>query len=509
LALDPSEQLDLPEDLQECHALIIALKESLNQRDADLERIKQHLQNLLRSKYGRTTEKISPDQLLIFSKELLNQQANTPESSAPRSTEATTLSKQHKHGGGGRNPLPGNIPSIDKDYYPDTQICSCCGKQLREIGVEITEQLDYVPANFRKIRHIVHKFCCESCHNGVLEGKKPEQIHSGGMPTEGLISQIITAKHMDHSPLERQSKTYARQGVEISVSTMGRWMLVSAKVLKRIVERMHELLLQCRLLEADESPLKFLDKKRLLKKIKQGYFWVYYGDSGFPYVVFDFHVDRCKERPMEFLAGYDGYLLTDGYGGYNWYDEAKSLNCNVHCRRYFEKARKANNKEAGFALAIYQRLYEIEARIRELSEEERLRIRQEEAVPVLEKFHTWLIEKKRTEPPKTLLGIAVNYALERWEKLIRYTTKGFLKIDTNLVENSIRPHALTRRNCLFAGSEDGGETAAIHASIVNTCKRLGINPFEYIKDVLTRLGANPMSDIDELLPNHWKPAQPP
>ena len=377
---------------------------------------------------------------------------------------------------------------------------------MKEFALEITDQLDFIPANFKIIRHIVHKFNCNQCHKGVAEGKKPEQIHRGGQPTEGLLAQLATAKHVDHSPLERQAKTYARQGVTLSVSTMGRWMRMSAKALKPIVQRMHKLVLLCRLLEADESPLDFIDKKRILKKIKQGFFWAYYGDEDYPYIVFDFQPDRCKERPMNFLTGFDGFLLTDGYGSYLWYDQEKSLNCNVHCRRYFEKAMKANRKGAAFAIAIYQKLYAIEGRVRNLPEDERLRIRQEESVPLFDQFHKWLLEKAKTEQPKTLLGVAINYALERWQKLTRYTKLGFLKMDTNLVENAIRPHALTRKNCLFAGSEDGGETAAIHASIVNTCKRLGINPFEYIKDVLNRLGANPNIDIDELLPGRWKPA---
>jgi transposase len=506
---DGGTQTAFPEDLNQCHALIASLRELLSQRDADLEKLKHHIHDLLRSKYGRMTEKINPDQLLIFAQQLLEQPPEDADQDDPEPAQLLPPNKKGKHGGGGRNPLPESAPPVEKDYYPDVLTCACCGEALEEIGVEVTEQLDYVPANFRRILHRVHKLSCQKCHKGVFEGKKPEQIHSGGEPTEGMLSQLITSKHVDHSPLERQSKTYARQGVILSVSTMGRWMRMSAKALRPIVERMHQLVLKCRLLEADESPFDFLDKKRVLKKIKQGYFWAYYGDDDYPYVVFDFQVDRCKERPMKFLTGYDGYLLTDGYGGYVWYDQEKSLNCNVHCRRYFEKAKKANKKEAGFALAVYQKLYEIEARIRDLSEDQRLKIRQEEAVPLLEKFHKWLLEKKQTEQPKSLLGVAVNYALERWEKLTRYTTSGFLKMDTNLVENSIRPHAITRKNCMFAGSEDGGETAAIHASIVNTCKRLGINPFNYLRDVLTRLGANPSCDIDELLPDRWKPAQPP
>ena len=515
---DQVEQLVLPTDLAECHLLIAALKDLLlekdsllEKRESDLERIKHHLQNLLRHRYGQSTEKISPGQLQVFAEELLNtlSSASSSDSSEeePKAPEQNKSGNKGKHGGGGRNPLPENLPSEDKDYFPEETNCACCGGKLKEFGVEITEQLDYVPANFRKIRHIVHKLSCPSCHDEIVEGKKPEQIHSGGMPTEGLVAQIITAKWVDHSPLERQTKTYARQGVTIAVSTMGRWMRMSAVALRPIVKRMCKLVLLSRMLEVDESPLDFIDLTRVLKKIKKGYFWAYRGDDAYPYNIFDFQPDRGSEHPKKFLTGFDGFLLTDGYGGYIWYNPEKSLNCNVHCRRYFEKAAKANKKQAGFALAIYMKLYAIEDRIRNLPEDERLRIRQEEAVPLLETFHTWLLEKQRTEPPKTLLGVAINYALERWEKLIRYTKHGFLKMDTNLVENSIRPHALTRKNSLFAGSEDGGETAAIHSTIVNTCKRLGINPFEYIKDVLTQLGANPKINIDELLPDRWKAAQ--
>ena len=511
---DDGERLVLPTDLSECHELIGAMRDLLlekdlllQEKDSTLEKLKQHLQNLLRQKYGRLSEKINPDQLLIFAQELLDQGPGLPEEPG-ESVSQSVSAKRTKRSGGGRKPLPESVPiGEEKDYYPENLLCACSNTQMTEFGVEITEQLDFVPANFRRNRHIVHKFSCAKCHK-VVEGKKPEQIHSGGMPSEGLLAQIITAKHVDHSPLERQAKTYARQGVDLAVSTLGRWMRMSAMALKPILKRMYELVLRCRLLEADESPFDFLDKKRVLKKIKQGYFWAYYGDDDYPYVVFDFQPGRGSEHPKKFLTGFDGFLLTDGYGGYIWYDREKSLNCNVHCRRNFEKALKANKKEAGFAIAVYQKLYAIERKICDLPEEQRLKIRQEESSPILEQFHSWLLEKQKSEPPKTLLGVAINYALERWDKLTRFTEHGFLKMDTNLVENSIRPHAITRKNCLFAGSEDGGETAAIHASIVNTCKRLGINPFDYLKDVLTTLGANPEINIDELLPDRWKASRP-
>lgn len=511
-----TDEIVLPDDLEECHALIASLKElllkkdsQLQKRESDLEKLKHHLQNLLRNKYGRSTEKINPDQLLLFAEALLDQSEKQIQPD-PNTPSPTNKNKRTKRGGGGRNPLPEDLPTEEKDHFPERRNCKCCGTEMTEFSVEVSDQLDFIPANFKIIRHRVHKFSCQKCHGDIAQGKKPEQIHSGGQATEGLLAHIAVAKHVDHSPLERQSNIYARQGVTISVSTMGRWMRMTAESLRLISNRMHELVLLSRLLEADESPFDFIDKKRVLKKIKQGFFWVYYGDEDHPYIVFDFQTDRTKDRPKKFLTGFDGFLLTDGYGGYIWYNQDKALNCNVHCRRNFEKALKANKKEAAFALAIYQKLYAIEAEIRQLSEQKRLEIRQERSVPLLDQFHTWLLEKSKTEQPKTALGHAISYALDRWEKLTRFTKHGFLKMDTNLVENSIRPHAITRKNCLFAGSETGGETAAIITSITSTCKRLGINPYEYIKDVLTRLGANPNANIDEMLPDRWKPiALPP
>ncbi len=505
----------LPDSIAECHQLLVALSELLLKKDALLienaaafERMKLHFQNLLREKYGNSSEKIDSNQLSIFLEELGSVPDGSPVEPDQGGGEGAAT-KKGKNGGGGRKPLSPDLQYWEThNHRPESMTCSC-GCEMTEFAVEVTEQLEYKPANFGKIKHIVHKYRCGTCRS-VREGKKPEQVHSGGVPAEGLLAQLAVALHADHQPIERQAKTYARQGVDLAVSSLGRWVALTAEKMKRITNRMSELVLESRVLQADESPLDFIDLSRPARKVKQGYFWAYYGDESVPFIVFDFQTSREGKHCLKFLKGFKGFLLTDGYGGYEWYDSEKSFCCHVHARRYFEKALKANKKEAAYALAIYRKLYEIEDRIKHSSETERYEVRQKESLPLLNQFHAWLTEKQLTAKPKTPLGTAINYALARWEKLVRYTKYGCVPMDTNLIENAFRPHALTRKNIMCAGSAVGGTHNAILATIVNTCKRMKINPFDYIRDCLVRLGTNPSMDVDELLPGRWKPLpQPP
>jgi transposase len=504
--------LVFPEDIKTCHERIRELQELVESMDGDISCLKQKLHNLLREKFGRSSEKLSPGQILLFAQEVkeLLRNAGAGESEAERGeVEKVEKSGAKKNGGGGRKPIAASIERVRRDYFPDESgmTCACCGGRKTEIGAEVIEQLDYEPASFSVIQHTTHKFACVPCQEGVVEGQRPGQIHNGGKPTEGVIAQISTAKFADHLPLYRQEQIYAREGVDISRSSMGRWLDMSAKAAKPIYDRMRELLLQSRVLEVDESPVRFLDKDRLPKKSKQGYAWSYYGDSDHPYVFFDFQPDRCAERPKEILRSFTGFLLTDGYGGYEWYDSERSANCNVHFRRYVEKALKYDKKKAGAVLALYNELYKIEARIRLLSDEQIVLIRQNESLPLLNKIKELLLEWQLKTPPKTTLGIAINYALPRWEKLCRFTRHAFLKMDTNLVENSIRPIALGRKNWMHIGSEEALETASIHATLINTCKRLGVNPFLYLRDIFIRLGREDVC-IDDLLPDRWQLQNP-
>jgi transposase len=491
----------LPNDLEACHALIRELALLLESKDADITRLKERLQEQLRQTFGRSSEKLSPGQLSLFREEL-EKLLQESKSNDTETDKASAKSKQQtvdsKRGGGGRNQINPKIPRVPEHHFPS---------QKKEIGTKRTEQVDYIPASFKVIEHVVHTFACKECQEGVVGGKRPGQIFSGGKATEGLIAQVSVAKYADHLPLHRQVQIYAREGVELSSSSMGRWLDASAEAMKPIYERMHEFILESRVVEADESPVLFIDKKRELKKGKTGYVWVLYGDAAHPYSYFDFQPDRCAERAKKILKGYSNILLTDGYGGYEWYERLRSASCNVHNRRYFEKALKYDKKKAGMVLALYTEMYKIEDLNKGLDEAQILEVRQRESLPLMNEMKGLLQSWQLVTPPKTPLGIAINYGLARWDKLCRFTEYGFIKLDTNLVENSIRPIAVGRKNWLQIGSEEALETASIHASLVNTCKRLGVNPYLYLRDVLIRLGQGNVV-IDDLLPDRWENQNP-
>ncbi len=315
---------DLPPDLEGCHNLITELVALVERQGADIGCMKQRLHNLLRDKYGRSSEKLSPGQLQLFAQELqqlLERQASTGQADSSES-KLDKPARTGKNGGGGRKPINASLARIPRDYFPgeDEMVCACCHSRKEEIGKEILEQLDYVPASFRVIQHITHKFACLSCQEGVVEGRKPEQIHNGGKATEGLIAQISTARNADHLPLYRQEQIYAREGVDVSRSSMGRWLDMSAESAMPLYERMREILLESKVIQADESPVLFLDKGRLPKKCKQGYAWAYYGDDEHPYVLYDLQPDRTGQRARDFLRGYSNLCSqtdTAGMTGLN------------------------------------------------------------------------------------------------------------------------------------------------------------------------------------------------
>jgi transposase len=505
------QEIALPSDVDSCHALIRELVELVQRQGADIGCLKQRLHNLLREKFGRSSEKLSPGQLQLFTQqleELLERSAAKPaDRAATVPLEPAGSSRQN--GGGGRKPINPNLTRVPRHYFPgdEDMVCQCCNSKKIEIGQVIVEQLDYIPASFRVIEHITHKFACRSCQEGVVEGARPEQIHSGGKATEGLIAQISTARNADHLPLYRQEQIYAREGVEVPRSSMGRWLDMSAEEAMPLYERMHELLLESEVIQADESPVLFLDKNRLPKKCKQGYAWAYYGDNRHPYVLYDLQPDRTADRAKAFLEGYSNLLLTDGYGGYDWFAAERHANCLVHLRRKVEQALKYDKDKAGVVLAMFHELYGIEDRIKELTEGDILLARQAESLPILNRMQGLFLEWQTRTPPKTSLGIAINYALPRWDKMCRFTQHACLRPDTNLVENAIRPVSLGRKNWLHIGSEEALETTSVHASLVNTCKRLKINPFMYLRDIFIRLGRGGES-IDNLLPDRWQLQNP-
>jgi hypothetical protein len=270
---------------------------------------------------------------------------------------------------------------------------------------------------------------------------------------------------------------------------------------------MHELLLSCDVLVADETPFALADNSRSTRKIRKGYVWALYGDV-VPYTYFKFAASRSGETAQELLAGFKGFLLTDGYGGYNWFPVKRAANCNVHARRYFEKALKYDKKRAGAIIELYRLVYKIERELERKTAEEILHVRQTKSLPIMNQIYQLLQQWKPIVQPKTTLGTAINYALERWDQLILFLAHPQLRPDTNQVENQIRSIAIGRKNWLRISGDGGLETASVHSTLVNTCKRLGINPYLYLRDVLIRLGQG-TDNIDDLLPDRWRLKYPP
>ena len=339
----------------------------------------------------------------------------------------------------------------------------------------------------------------------------PNRPIDKGIPGPGLLAQILMDKFVDHLPVYRQVQRYERLGIKLAESTLGGWLSSTCELLNPLYEALRQSVLGQTYLQADETPIPVLDKKKK-SKTHRGYQWAYHSPE-IRLVFFEYQPGRGREGPKEHLKDFAGYLQTDGYEVYEWInaqrDDITLLHCMAHARRYFEKALDSDAERAGYTLTEIQKLYAIErhARQADLSDEQRCVLRQEQAVPVLEELHAWLLAQAASVLPKSRIGQAVAYSLRRIKTLSLYTTDGRLEIDNNKIENTIRPIALGRKNYLFAGSHAAAQRIAVFYSLLGSCKLHNIEPYSYLKGVLERLPDHPINQIDDLLPHRWKPRQ--
>jgi hypothetical protein len=354
----------------------------------------------------------------------------------------------------------------------------------------------------------------------VISAPMPAMPIAKGLPGAGLLAQVIVSKYFDHLPLYRQQAIFRRQGVSLSPSTMCDWMAASAEVLRPLYDMMVSQVRQSAWLHTDDTKVKNLGHQPGTTALSR--FWIYWGDRTHPYNVFDFTINRTRDGPQKFLADFRGYLHADAFSGYDaLYLPAShgppgtaapiiEVACNAHARRKFYEARGSDVLRSHLALAYYRQLYRLErgADDNDFDDDQTLRMRQELSKPILKKFHDWLVEQRPQVLPKSPMAEAINYALNNWPALIRYLDAGFLKIDNNTAEREMKRIAIGRKNWLFVGSDNGGRTASILFSFTSTCHRLNIEPWAYLRDVLTRLPAlraNPSPDrLAELLPDRWQ-----
>jgi transposase len=386
--------------------------------------------------------------------------------------------------------------------------CPCCGDTMQEIGREVSERIDFVPAVTKVIETVRPKYACkkhEEC--GVRTAPLPAQPIAKGMATAGLIAHVLVAKYKDHLPLYRQSCIFARHGAEIPESTLGDWVRDAVELVGPVVRAMRASVLESAVVQSDDTPVLVLDRTHPNGR-KRGFLWAYVGDRD--EVVFDFTAGRSREGPKRFLGDYRGILQADAYSGYDHLylgGRIVEAGCMAHARRGFVNAEVEDKVNAGHAIAAIRRLYHIEREAKEqrLGANELRELRQRESLPVLQAMKPWMAELRKATLPKSLLGKAVGYFLNQWDALCVFTGDGRVAIDNNRVERQMRCVAVGRKNWLFAGSEEGGHRAAAIYSLVCTCSLLGIEPWAYLKDVLQKIaeGVDPAT----LTPRLWKSAR--
>jgi transposase len=506
--------IELPTDLDSCHSLIRELLETLHQQGLLIGHMQHQLERLLRQRYGRSSEKIDPDQLLLFAADILAAPETIPSpepqpAAADDALPSPAPAAKPKRKGHGRKPLPAHLERqrVVHDVPADELTCPECGTRREPLGEEVREQLDYRPASLVVIQHIRPKYACKACQaHVVIADRLPEPIEKG-LPGPGLLAHVIVSKFADHMPLYRQERTLARQGVAISRQTLCDWMATCAALLKPIYDAMVKAVLKSQAIQTDDTPVRMLDPGR--EGSRQTRIWAAIGDRDHHYWVYDFTPDRSGDGPARFFKDYHGYLQADAYAGYDALYKSGQIievGCWAHARRNFYEARTTDPPRAHVALAYIRRLYAVEAdaKERQLDDEARRALRQQLAVPILGELYTWLEGVRAQVLPKSPMGQAIGYALNHKAALLRYTEQGFLEIDNNTSERAEKTIAIGRKNWLFFGSEGGGATAAILFSLTETCKGLGIEPWAYLRDVLDRVSTHPASRIDELLPDHWE-----
>jgi transposase len=479
---------------------------------------------VLRRYYGPRSEYFDPRQLLLFGvrvEELTAEQANhvaeLTAAEEEREVEKRVRRKKNRHNHG-RSPLPEHLPRIEIEHEltDDEKKCPCCGEVRCRIGQEVSEQLEYVPASFKVLKHVRHKYACPRCeHDGynpnIATAAKPLQPIRKGLPGPGLLGYIITGKLGDHLPLYRLEKIFARLDVKISRGTMCGWLAAAGELVRPLVERMTARIRSSHVVHTDDTTVPVLPSaedrvSRHGNPCKKGRIWTYLGDAHHPYIVYDYTPNRKRDGPANWLKDFTGFLQADAYGGYDgiYHSGAKEVACWAHARRKFFDAKETDGRRAAHLLTLVGQLYEVEHEAKEFSDDDRRALRQTRSVPVLDAIKTWLDAEGPLVLPRSEMGKAFTYTLNQWDALRRYTTEGFLNIDNNAAERALKRVAIGRKNWLFAGHDYAGGTAARLYSLIASAERHSLDPQRYLTSVLAKLPFTPSSDLDQFLPDVWK-----
>lgn len=502
----------LPDDVPALQAMVRELLAELRKLRAENTELRAKLDAALKHRFGRRSERRTPPPV-------------------PAAQKPPPRRDPH-----GRSPLPEHLErrEVVHDLTAAERLCPCCGQPRACIGEQTAEQLDLEPAQFFVLRTVKKSYACRHCDPATVPAEQrirtagPAQvgpIAKGlcGLCGSGLLAHVVTAKFADHTPVHRLAGQLARSGMMIASSTLGDWLFRASELLTPLYDLMQERLLLSRVIHGDDTGVKF--RVPGSTRTTKAHLWAYIGDADYPYVLFDFTTGYTADGPTRVLAGYTGYLQADAlaqYEGLYGDDKVKHVCCAAHARRKFVAACDAGDERAATALELFGRLYAIERALppllppsddpaareqRRQREEQRRTLRERDAGPVWDELSKWLAEQKPGALPKSPLGIAIGYASNNWAALKRYLDRGFLALDNNLSERTLRAIALGRNAWGVIGSEVGGTTAATLFSVVGTCKHLGIDPFAYLREALPglfALGETPAVEQRlDWLPDRW------
>ncbi len=529
------EGIDLPDSVEDLRALVLSQQALLEQRqalvdeqaavleerqsvvDEQADRIDalEELVRLLRhQRFGRRSEKAATHQLGLF---------NEAEASVHEQgeEEAPIDVPAHKRRRGGRRPLPDFLPRVEvlHDLSDAEKVCPHdASHTLQRIGEEVCEQVDLIPAVVQVLRHVRPKYACGTCKEGVRIAPLPPQPIPKSQASPSLLAHVVTSKYVDGLPLYRQERMLSRLGMDLPRSTLASWAVKLGELVEPLLERMRAEIRGHDLVQSDETPFQVL-KEPGKRAESLSYLWALRGGPGeHPLLVYTYDPSRSAEVPRRLLKGFQGFLQTDGYEGYTALGQESGIvhvGCWAHVRRKFDEALRGQGKsrkkgakpsakasKARQGLSQIQKLYALERTWVDATPEARQAGRQEQMAPLLEQLRAWLDAARPSVPPQSLTGKAMHYLDAQWPKLVRVLEDGRLPLDTNLVENAIRPFVLGRKNWLFADSVGGARASANLYSLVETAKANGIEPWAYLRHLFERLpAATDPTDLEALLPH--------
>ena len=505
-------QLDAPQLREMVRSLmgaVVAKDREIAFKQATIDKITHEMAVLKRLKFAARSEAFNAEQKSLLEETIdADLAALQAELDKVRPDDRSKGERQQPK----REKLPANLPRSEVHHEPENTTCSC-GCALERIGEDVAEKLDYAPGVFTVERHVRGKWVCAKCETLVQAPVAPHIIDKG-IPTSGLLAQVLVAKFLDHLPLYRQERIFERAGLAIARSTLAQWVGECGAQLQPLVDALTAELLKHDVLHADETPVAMLKPGN--GKTHRAYLWSYcttrYNETRA--VVFDFAESRAGLHAREFLGlpgdhGWRGKLVCDDYSGYKQLLTmgVTEAGCLAHARRKFFDLWANHKSTVGEeALKYFVQLYEVEREVQDLDPDERRSIRQLKARPVADALHKWLTLQRHKVPDGSATAKASDYSLNRWAALTRYLDDGDLPADNNWVENQIRPIAIGRNNWLFAGSLRAGKRAAAVMSLVHSARLNGHEPYAYLKDVLTRLPTQPASRVAQLLPHRWQPS---